>query len=128
RAQYGEVGAPYSSGTPADPEASFQWDPAEPVVQVDNGTGYVWVKDIDDFFEHGGYSTTCRASTSAKPCGPGVGNFDHTTFEHYGSTEPMSYGANGGYTTWIPAPVEAWEALTGPWAGSGTTFATLMEQ
>jgi hypothetical protein len=128
RAQYGEIGAPYSSGTPADPDAPFLWDPAEPVVQIDNGTGHVWVKDIDDFFEQGGYSTTCRASSSAKPCGPGVGDYDHTTFERYGSSEPMSYGANGGYATWSPAPAAAWEALTDRWSGSGTTLATLMEQ
>jgi hypothetical protein len=127
RAQYAEAGAPYSSGTPTTTSAVFGYDAAEPIVQMHNATGFVWVKDIDDFFRTGGYSTSCQASKSSAPCGPGVGNYDHLTFETYNSTAPILYGANGGYTLWRSAPVAEWTALTPLWAGSGTTFAALMQ-
>ena len=128
RAQYGEAGAPYSSGKPSDPDATFDFDPADPVVQIHNPSAAIWVKDIDDFFVRGGYSTSCQASTSAAPCGPGVGTYDHATFEHYGSSQALSYGANGGYTVWRPASASLWEALTHSWSGSSTSFAQLLEE
>ncbi|RIL07013.1 MAG: hypothetical protein DCC71_04685 [Proteobacteria bacterium] len=126
RAQYGELGAPYGSGPPSDPDADFDYDPDDPVVQVRNPSGFVWVKDVDDFFAKGGYATSCQESTSHQPCGPGVGPYDHASFEQYGSGEPIRYGANGGYTTWRPAPASEWTALAQPWSGSGTTFAQLL--
>jgi hypothetical protein len=127
RAQYGEAGAPYSTGTPNDPDATFDYDPAEGVTAIHNTSGTVWVRDIDDFFRKGGYSTSCQASTSKSPCGPGVGTYEHSTFEAYNSTATFSYGGNGGYASWRPATADMWEELTASWSGSGTTLADLME-
>jgi hypothetical protein len=131
RAQYGEAGASYSSGSPDDPtgatadytcaDAGYDTcDDADPVVQIHNPTGIVWVKDLDDFFAAGGYSTACAAATSGAQCGPGVGTYNHATFEKYGSSDPLLFGGNGGYTTWGPAAAAAWEALTAGWSGSTT--------
>ena len=126
RAQFGEAGAPYSTGTPGVSNPSFLYDKSEPKVQLHNPTGFVWVKDIDDFFTRGGYSSACRASTSKSPCGPGVGYYDHATFEVYGGAGKLSYGGNGGYTTWKPAPQQAWAALIARWSGSKTTLGELL--
>src|SRR5690606_19078694 len=68
RAQYGQAGAPYSSGTPQDEDATFDYDETDPLILIHNTTGTVWVMDIDDFFKKGGYSTSCQDSTSAAPC------------------------------------------------------------
>ena len=126
RAQYASAGAPYSTGTPQDSSATFDYDSSDPVVLMDNDTLALWVMDIDDFFTKGGYASSCTDSTSADPCGPGVGTYDHTTFEKFGSTSAMIYGGNDGYTTWQPATADDWAALTSDWSGSSTTLSDLL--
>ncbi|HZE03883.1 MAG TPA: hypothetical protein VE127_01590, partial [Solirubrobacteraceae bacterium] len=128
RAQYAEAGAPYSSGTPQHPDAGFSYDSNDPVVRMQNSTGLLWVMNINDFFARGGYSSACQASTSADPCGPGVGNYRDTAFNQYGSTQPMRYGANGGYTTWQAATAADWETITANWTGQDTTLGQLMRR